>query len=185
MRNFLFAAVLCAMSFAQAQDINLGKKINGQETTTLSVRLMPDGGALIKYKPRTFEIKCSKYRKDLCGLEEIVSLIEIELPAAEVTVKSSDLAHFSLNDFKVKVQAVLNDGTVISIPSPAGSLSIFTQTSLHWVAQDTYEPQTITRISMQLWGNRADGLDPIVDNSQYESLFFAVDAYEAVTGSLF
>ncbi|MCB9073156.1 MAG: hypothetical protein H6623_06010 [Bdellovibrionaceae bacterium] len=186
-KKTMFLMVLLFFSFAQAKEVSLGEMNSSQnkENVKLSIQMQNNGGALLRYRPESYEIKCSLYRKDFCGIEHKVKLIEASLSAKNVTFISSSLAHFEFFDFIGSVKAILEDGSEISISSPGGSLDVFTETSLAFISTGKFAPKTFTRISMQLWGNRADGLDPLVQNSIEKGLFVYEPSYEEVSTSLF
>lgn len=183
---FLIMALVVG-SFAQAKEITLGTSFGEKNYPKLSIRFEANGGATMRYKPTRYEVRCTKYRKDLCGVEDKVDVIEVNIPTESLTYVSPSLIHFEFDSFAsgFGVKAILTDGSEINILSAAGSLDVFTETSLQWRAHQTFEPKTLTKINMQLWGNRADGLDPIVQSIGSKSFFISDQDFVIVPDSLF
>ncbi len=184
-RKFLVVLAITAAPFGYAKDLNLGQIIDGKEQAKISIRFSPAGGAVVRYRTDSSEIMCSQYRRDLCGLENKVKLIEAKFEANQMDYRSPELAIFDLSSvLNNSVKAILNDGKEVVLPSVWGKIGISTETSMDWVSTGGFAPKTTTKLYITIWGHRADGLDPIVE-SEPSSPFLTLLEYKEVKDSLF
>jgi hypothetical protein len=161
-----------------AQELNIG----AGDVVKLSFRVEKDQ-TRVRFAPCLTEIRCSKYRKELCGLEQRVKLIEATLPNQSCRIDDSPtLATCTLNS-NTPVAAILDDGSRVSLSTPFGRAQVGQQTALEEDGHGALVPRTRMTLDVDIWGNRADGLDPLVE-SEKPGIFTETN-WQVVTGSLF
>lgn len=154
-------------SLASAADINLGTSYNGEETAMFSLRSNSQTTE-VRVKISARDARCTKFRKDLCGLENQVSILEVRVPSSachivEQTLLSCDISGFG----QTTVNVILEDGTIRNIREPSGVIQVNQQRSVDYLG-DTVDA---VLLNTEIWGQRADGLDPIVQAATFRSLF--------------
>jgi hypothetical protein len=166
----------------QANDLNIGAhNPEGDQIVKLSIRVEP-GETRFRFAPYPNELLCSKFRKELCGIEQRVTLIEGTVPNKTCRIDNPTLATCTLG-LESSAAAVLDDGTRVSLPALFGRLQVGQQTAIETDAQGALVPRTRITLDVDIWGSRADGLDPLVVNEK-PGIFVDVN-WEVLTKSLF
>ena len=186
MMGLLVAAVAVGfVQSAQANDLSIGgKNSEGQEFPRISLRVQGNT-TKIRMAPYMSEIRCSKYRKDLCGHENDVKVVEATVNSKDCQIASPTLLSCDISGFESQsVVAILNDGTSLPLPEVQGTLRVGDQTTLERGGQETFQTVHSVTLQFEIWGDRADGLDPLVVNTK-PGLFSGYENLQTVTKSLF
>jgi hypothetical protein len=174
----LAAALIGSSVFAK--DFNLGYVVDGKDLTRVSFQIT-DSQVKVRVAPNYDEVKCSTFRQELCQHESDVKVVEIVFDKAACRIDKTSLALCNLDASGVAT-VILNDGSTISLNELFGMVKINEVTSIDDIAA---APATLTKLHVEVWGSRADGLDPLIQMQDIDDLFIQSRSLEEVGTSLF
>jgi hypothetical protein len=187
MTKLIFASALTIFATAaQAGDLSLGYKgANGQPDTALISVRVEGAKTRIRVVGSIAQAGCTRWRKDLCGKEGKIQLVEATVPSAKCTIQTP-LVNCFAGDIRRESTAVVTftDGTQLNLEQFEVSLLLGEERLLTYDDTGTkIVEKTAQTIDMQVWGQRADGLDPLITTPSRG--FLSHQDYDIVSTSLF
>jgi hypothetical protein len=184
MKKMILTLLAFSSLNALATDLSWGGKDGTNEYPVVSMRTGAQT-TIVRYMPLSSgEIKCSMFRKDLC--KKSVKFIDIEMDNKGCSIQGQLVACLGVGLSIPKVTAILTDGTHQDIPEAATIFRIGTKTGLEFqdngTANGTIVPVTRLTKQIEVWGDRADGLDPLVVSGQVG--MFSDEDLQPVSASL-
>ncbi len=178
--KFTILAVLTFCGLANAKNFNLGTKSGNVEFTRLSFQAEP---AQLRLRVKLLgEAHCSKFRRDLCGLDLNGAILEVGVPHSACTVHGATFFTCRVRSLeRAKASVILADGSDLPLHNVDGYIKLVKFSELR---EDGVERQ-INALNMELWGHRADGLDPLIRTKKTDDFFLQAVSLEEVQGSLF
>jgi hypothetical protein len=177
----LSLALLLLSSFANAHEINFGAIVRGEVDFEYPLLSFRHEGNLIKIRFKVEspeQVKCTEWRKDLCGKEEEVAMIELVTKAKNCQIEKDKLidCRFTIFDFEPETSstAIMHDGTKLTLRTTETQITVGTLTTLAgdmFSQQKKKQAREATYIGFEFWGHRADGLDPLVQWHSTPNLF--------------
>lgn len=161
-----------------------GRSPEGQEFPRLSVRVE---GTIVKVRLKTFrrDVSCSQWRPDFCGIEDQVDMVEFESDRnAFCEIKNEKLLACSNVLSMRSGHAFLKNGQVKELIEIAGRVTVGELTSLEFDGTGQHQEQKSLFATFDLWGHRADGLDPLATYITSNGMF-VVENLQVIQKSLF
>lgn len=185
-KQLLFTALAMTLpSLSEAKTIDLGHKL-GDGSEMLRVSIIPKPGLhKIRIQPLPSEILCKKFRPDLCGKENDVLFVEINVDAEKCRFLNEKLWTCNIGHSSKPNQSVvatLNNGTTIDLPDVMGMVKVF---EVKTAEPSEAEAETEAILEVQILGHRPDGLDPIIQMIPDDSIFLETLPLEIMSTSLF
>jgi hypothetical protein len=169
---------------SQAEDLSLGYRDQDNEVPVVSLHV--NGNlTMIRFTPNRNQVYCGIYRKDLCGLEDKIKYFESTVPTGDCNIVSSSLASCRLNTFSlIEAKVVLTDGTTRVLNQIMGLVEFDELERPNDDQQGGADTVVENVLKMEVWGHRADGLDPLIQGGTEFNLF-SISPLRAVKKSLF